>query len=120
MTVAVCERNKADAQHLRVCIEEYCTLYQVPLALACFSTPEALFQRLPFDVVFLGLGGSTGFLAARALRDRDRLCRIILIDDTPVYTVQSLRIHCTDFILRPVQFSRVVQSLRLAAGQGEP
>jgi len=90
----------------------------VPLLLECFLTPEAFLQGGRFEAAFLGFGGSTGFLAARALRDRDRSCRVVLIDDTPEYAVQSLRIHCTDFILRPVSFSKVVQSMRLITGRG--
>jgi len=120
MTVAVCERGAEAAGWLRSCVEEYCALYRVPLDLKCFATPEAFLRESGFETVFLGFGGSTGFLTARALRDRDRSCRIILIDDTPEYAVQCLRIHCTDFIIRPVTFSKVVQSMRLVTGQGAP
>jgi len=120
MTVAVCEHSVEAARWLRSCVEEYCALYHVPLALECFTTPEAFLRGGRFEAVFLGFGGSTGFLAARALRDRDRSCRVVLIDDTPEYAVQSLRIHCTDFILRPVTFSKVVQSMRLITGRGVP
>ncbi len=120
MTVAVCEHSAEAAKWLRSCVEEYCALYHVPLALECFTTPEAFAQGGRFEAAFLGFGGSTGFLAARALRDRDRSCRVVLIDDTSEYAVKSLRIHCTDFILRPVTFSKVVQSMRLLTGRGLP
>jgi hypothetical protein len=39
-----------------------------------------------------------------------------LIDDTPEYAIRGVRIHCTDFILRPVEFRHVVRSMRLATG----
>ena len=77
-------------------------------------------MKEPVDIVFLGFGGSTGFYQARLLRERDRRCRIILVDDTPEYAVRCVRLHCTDFILRPVDFRRVVQSMRLALGGGFP
>jgi len=106
------------AELLQGCVEEYCALYHVPLEVKCFTEPEAFHRGGRFEAAFLGFGGSTGFLAARALRDRDRDCRIVLIDDTPEYAVKSLRIHCTNFIIRPVTFSKVVQSMRLVTGQG--
>ena len=55
-----------------------------------------------------------GLLAARALRERDRACRIILIDDTTQYAIQGLHLHFADFILRPVEFRHVTRSMRLA------
>lgn len=119
MRVAVCENSSGGAQQLCSWIEQYCELYRLPVCLQRFLKPE-LFETCSgvFDIAFLGFGGGVGFLAARALRDRDRNCKIILIDDTPEFAIPSVRIHCTDFILRPVEFRRVVQSMRLATGGG--
>ena len=50
----------------------------------------------------------------RQLQERDRACRIILMDDTTQYAIQGLHLHFADFILRPVEFRHVARSMRLA------
>ena len=117
MRIAICENSQASAEQLRSWIEQYCVLYEIPAALHCFLSPGSFADATErFDIVFMGFGGSIGFYQARLLRERDRLCRIVLVEDTQEYAVRCVRLHCTDFILRPVAFQRVVQSLRLALG----
>ena len=55
-----------------------------------------------------------GELNARQLRERDPACKIILVDDTQEFAIRSMRLHCTDFILRPVEFRHIVRSMNLA------
>ncbi len=119
MRVAVCDNSAAGAEQLCGWIAQYCALYRLPLILESFTSPD-LFLACggAFDLAFLGFGGGAGFLAARALRDRDGRCKIILIDDTPDYAIRSVRIHCTAFLLRPVAFRDVVKSMRLVIGGG--
>ena len=115
MKIAVCE-NSADAvERMRNWIEQYCRLYCVPAALECFLS-GASFSAYSgrFDIVYLCFGGSTGFYQARLLRERDQECQIILVDDTQDYAVRCVRLHCTDFILRPVEFRHIVRSMNLA------
>lgn len=115
MNIAVCENSAAAAEQLRVWIEQYCRLYHVPAVLKCFlSGMDFSAYGGQFDIVYLCCGGSTGFYQARQLRARDPDCRIILVDDTQEYAIQGMRLHCTDFILRPVEFRHVVRSMNLA------
>mgnify|MGYP002083929451 CR=1 FL=1 len=102
MNIAVCENNAAAAEQMRIWIKQYCMLYQVPAVLKCFSATAFPSHNQRFDIVYLCSGGSTGFYQARQLRERDPDCKIILVDDTQEYAVQGMRLHCTDFILRPV------------------
>ena len=97
---------------------EVCSLDQVPAVLEWFSSPDGFAEEPEsFDIVYMGFGGSSGFSQARQLRDRDRECRIILVDDTPEFAIRGMRLHCVDFILRPVQFRNVVRSMGLALGR---
>ena len=115
MNLAVCENSAAAAEQLRVWIEQYCRLYHVPAVLECFLSGTAFSAwGGRFDIVYLCCGGSTGFYQARQLRERDPECKIILVDDTQEYAIQGMRLHCTDFILRPVEFRHVVRSMNLA------
>ncbi len=115
MNIAVCENSAAAAEQLRSWIEQYCKLYQVPAVLKCFF-PSTAFPAHDerFDIVYLCTGGHTGFYQARQLRERDPECKIILVDDTQAFAVKGMRLHCTDFILRPVEFRHIVRSMDLA------
>lgn len=119
MRIAVCGNSPGDAERMRGWIEQYCNLYAVPAVLCCFHRPEAFAgggER--FDAVFMGFGGPAGFLQARALRERDADCRIVLVDDTGDFAVQGMRLHCTDLIIRPVEFRHIVRSMRLVTRRG--
>jgi DNA-binding NarL/FixJ family response regulator len=116
--VAVCDNSVTSAEQLQNWIGRYCALYGYPVFFRRFLSPD-LFSacRDTFEVVVCGFGGGTGFLTARGLRERDRKCKIILIDDTPEYAIRSVRIHCTDFILRPVEFPKIVHCMHLVTGR---
>lgn len=115
MNIAVCETSPAAAEQMRVWIEQYCRLYHVPAVLECFDSAAAFAaHKQAFDIVYLCAGGSAGFYQARQLRERDSHCKIILVDDTQEFAVQGMRLHCTDFILRPVQFRHIVRSMNQA------
>ena len=117
MRIAVCENNRATAQQLCEWIRQYCVLYQIPAAFQCFFSPSEFSNRKErYHIVFMAFGGVTGFAQTRQLREVDRECSIILVDDTPDFAVRCVRLHCTDFILRPVKFRQVVRSMRLALG----
>ena len=115
MNIAVCETSAAAAEEMRNWIEQYCRLYHVPAVLECFHSAAAFSARGGrFDIVYLCTGGNTGFFQARQLRERDPDCRIILVDDTQAFAVRGMRLHCTDFILRPVECRHIVRSMNLA------
>lgn len=115
MRIAICESSAAAAQKMRGWIEQYCRLYQVPAVLECFSSSAAFADcGGPFAIAFLCTGGSAGFYQARQLRERDPACKIILVDDTQEFAIRGMRLHCTDFILRPVEFRHIVRSMNLA------
>ena len=119
MRIAVCENSVASAQRLCCWIEQYCRCYERTAQLECFASPEEFSASTrTFDVVYLGFGGNTGFLQARLLRERDRNCRIVLVDDTQEFAVRCVRLHCTDFILRPVEFRDIVRSMGLVLRGG--
>ena len=116
--VALCDNSVSSAEQIQNWIGRYCELYGYSVSFRMFLSPDSFSaSKETFEAVFCGFGGGTGFLAARALRERDRNCKIILIDDSPEYAIRSVRIHCTDFILRPVDFRKIVRSMQLAGRQ---
>ena len=59
---------------------------------------------------------TAGFLAARRIREQDARCRLVVVDDTPRYAIQCLRIHAADFVLRPLQPEALRRACRRLAG----
>ena len=117
MNIAVCENSRMASEELLRWIQQYCALYEVPTIFRCFLSPGEFSNRTEyFHIVFMAFGGITGFSQARQLRESDKNCRIIMVDDTQEFAVRCMRLHCTDFILRPVEFRHVLRSMRLALG----
>ncbi len=59
-----------------------------------------------FAGAVVGCGDAKGFLCARRVREQDKDCRVILLDDTDRYAIRGLRIHLTDLLVRPVAEDR--------------
>ena len=61
----------------------------------------------------VGYGDVQGFLCARRVREEDRDCRVILLDDTDRYAIRGLRIHLTDYLVRPLEEARFRAAAKL-------
>lgn len=118
MRIAVCGARTVQREQLCRWIVEYAALQGLTVTVARLDTPEQLSLQASgsFQIAYIAYGGIAGFRAARMLRERDKCCRIILIDDTQQYAIAGLRLHFTDFILCPISFEQVVRSMRLALG----
>ena len=80
-----------------------------------FIPEEALwrvFQPGRFHGAVVGYGDVRGFLCARRIREEDSACHVVLLDDTERYAIRGLRIHLSDFLLRPVEDERLRAALR--------
>ncbi len=69
---------------------------------------------LRYDLILLSQDGPEGFLSARRLREIDPQVKLVFLTDTPQYAVMGVRIHLTDYIVKPVEFKHVVRALQLA------
>lgn len=116
MKLAVCGAQHGEKEQLCNWITQYCRLYHLPVDLVCVDSRKQLGQYPPgtFQIAFTAFGGAGGFLAARALRERDRDCRIVLIDDDTRFAVEGVHMHFTNLLVRPVSFPKVAESMRLA------
>ncbi len=109
MRIAVCcpESNEA----LRICqeIEKRAAEAHRSAETERFLTEEALWRTFTpgrFRGAVVGYGDAKGFLCARRMREEDSACRVILLDDTDRYAIRGLRIHLTDFLVRPLEERR--------------
>ena len=116
MRIAVCGVSPAETDQLCGLIEGYCGDRNLGAELWPVPSLDAFWESFAsggWPCVVLGQEDTAGFLAARRLREQDRACRILLISDTDRYALQSIRLHVTDFILRPVTAPRMNRGLDL-------
>lgn len=119
MRIAVCIRSAQERELLSRWIGQYCQVYGRDCSLFHAADPEELFREgRRFDVAFLGLGGPEGVLLVRRLREADKRCAIVMIDDTPENAVKGVRLHVSDYIVRPVDFKKVARAMKLALAGG--
>ena len=115
MLLAVLGNSPADTEALCARIRRRADMEPRP-----FFSREAFFSSLrpgQFGGAVIALGDSAWFLAARRLRETDIRCRILVIDDTDRYALQCVRLHVTDFLVRPVTDERLERSLELLMGR---
>lgn len=115
MRIAVCDNHPAVAEQICGWVRQYGSLYGLELhEVRSFTDPELFSAEAEnYDIAFMGFGGSEGLRALQRLRSRDRQCRVVLVDDTQENALRGKRLHCVNFVLRPVEFRHIVQSMHL-------
>ena len=115
MQIAVCCSDGAKLRRIALAVEAFSAETGRPAAIAAFPTEDALwreFQPGRFCGAVVGYGDVKGFLCARRIRAEDKACRVILLDDTERYAIRGLRIHLSDFLLRPLEDERLRMAVR--------
>ena len=116
MQVAVCCPGAGEIRWICEKIEKRAAETRHSAEAVPFPTEEELWRAFApgrFKGAVVGYGDVKGFLCARRVREEDGGCRVILLDDTDRYAIRGLRIHVTDFLVRPVEDRR----FRAAADQ---
>lgn len=75
-----------------------------------------LFVAGAFQGAIIGFGSTEGFLCARWLRETDPECRVVLMDDTERFAIQGLRLHLSDFLVRPCGSERLCKAMERLMG----
>ena len=106
MQIAVCCPNAEEGRRICRIIEAQATSAHTGAETVEFRSEEALWRAFvpgKFRGAVVGYGDVKGFLCARRLREEDRACRVVLLDDTDRYAIRGLRIHLTDYLVRPLE-----------------
>ena len=106
MRVAVCCPESKEALWICSRIEQRAAENHWNAETVLFPSEEALWQTFApgqFRGAVVGYGDVKGFLCARRMREADRRGRLILLDDTDRYAIRGLRIHLTDYLVRPLE-----------------
>lgn len=109
MRVAVCCPESKEALWICHRIEERAAETCQHAETVPFLSEEALWRAFSpgqFRGAVVGYGDVKGFLCARRMREEDSACRVILLDDTDRYAIRGLRIHLSDYLVRPLEEHR--------------
>ena len=110
MRIAVCSADENERRRICAAIEAAAAAVRSAAFPAVFRSEEALWREFVpgrFQGAVVGFGDLTGFLCARRIREEDSTCRVVLLDDTEKYAIRGLRIHLSDFLLRPIEDERL-------------
>ena len=114
MLVAVCSSDENEIERICSLIGECSAGVRNRAACVTFRSEEDLWEVFRpgyFRGVVVGYGDVRGFLLARRVSEEDCDCRVILLDDTDRYAIRGLRIHLSDFLVRPFEDSRLRAAL---------
>lgn len=114
MRVAMLIPSAEEARRLQEWIAGYSQRRGAPVELYAADSPEAFrrqFRPNFFRGVLIGAGDVAGFLEARRVRELDRECRLVVIDDTDRYAIQCHRLHAVDFLIRPLDARQVFRGM---------
>ncbi len=115
--IGICEENQAAREQLRYWILQVCELYGIEPELAAYAGENTLLDAMRlrrFDLIFLSRDGPAGFLSVRQLREKDPKVKLVFLTDTTQYAVMGVRLHLTDYIVKPAEFKHMVRALKLA------
>lgn len=119
MRIAIYSRSIREGEELGRWIDQFCRTDGVACDVFHLARPEELFRSdMDFHIAFIAHTGREGFLLARQLRDENRACRIVLVDDTDQFALAGIRLRLSDFIVRPVDLRKITRAMRLAMGVG--
>ncbi len=115
MQIAVCCSDEAELRRIALAVEALSAETGRSAAVAAFPTEGALWREFRpgrFRGAVVGYGDVKGFLCARRIREEDKACRVVLLDDTERFAIRGLRIHLSGFLLRPLEEERLRTAVR--------
>ena len=115
--IGIYDENKNSGQELQCWVQQICQTYGNPPRIVYYDRIENLMtaiQKKKFHVVLLSQDGPEGFLTIRRLREIDPKVRLIFFTDTSQYAVMGVRLHLTDYVIKPVEYKHVARAMKLA------
>lgn len=114
MRFAVCSSDENEIGRIRSLLADCSARLREEVTVEEFRSEEDFWEAFRpggFGCVVVGYGDVRGFLLARRVREEDGSCRVIMLDDTDRYAIRGLRIHLSDYLVRPVEDTRLRAAL---------
>lgn len=115
--IGICDENKNNGMELQRRVQQICQLYAQQDAVILYENANQLMEAMTlrrFRAILFSQDGPGGFLAVRRLRELDQKVPLIFLTDTSQYAVMGVRLHLTDYVVKPAEFKHLVRALKLA------
>lgn len=114
LKIAICDDEPACRERVAALVKEYGAERHVELAISAYSVGAQVldagerFEIYLLDILMPGLGGVG--LAAE-LRQTDDAASIIFLTSSPEFALESYSVHALDYILKPVDRTKLFHAL---------
>lgn len=116
LQIAVVEDMPDDSEWLIEKIDEYCCTRDIGHAVYHYTNGEAFIDALSeqwFDIVFMDIymDGISGVEAARALRTRDKDCKLIFLTISEDFMREGFSLNSAHYLVKPVKDEDFLQAM---------
>lgn len=114
--IAILDDSEEDTAALAECLERYFHNNGLALKTYAFRNPlEFIEDYVPntYDLIFfdVDLPGLNGIEAARAVRKKDSLVKIVFVTNYPQFAIDGYGINALDYIVKPIVYDRMALKL---------
>lgn len=116
LKIAVVDDMAGDREWLEKKINDYCRIRDMDHAVYHYTSGEDFVAALPehwFDIVFMDIymGGISGVEAARALRTRDRDCKLVFLTISEDFMRDGFSLNSAHYLVKPVKDEEFIQAM---------
>ena len=119
LKIAILEDEPQYAEQIHECLERFQKEYKIPVEYTCFGSGDTFLHRYrcQFDLLLLDIQMPfiDGMRVAEEVRKMDEKTGIIFITSAGQYAVRGYKVGALDYILKPVEYFVLSQSILRAS-----